>query len=45
MLNLSAKNLRKAVFAFPSTAGARSLILIAPLYSPETLSTFAFGMT
>jgi hypothetical protein len=45
MLNFSAKNLRKAAFAFPSTAGARSLILIASPCSPTTLSIFAFGMT
>jgi lysylphosphatidylglycerol synthetase-like protein (DUF2156 family) len=41
MLNLSAENLRNAVFAFPSTAGARSLILIASPCSPTILSIFS----
>jgi hypothetical protein len=39
------RKLRSAAFAFPSDAGARSLIFIAAPCSPRTLSTFAFGTT
>jgi hypothetical protein len=34
-LNFSAKKLREAVFAFPCTAGARNLILMALPCSPN----------
>jgi len=41
----SARKSTSAAFAFPSTAGARTLILIAPSTIPVTLATFAFGTT
>src|SRR5215831_1268751 len=45
IFNFSARKQRRAAFAFPSTAGARSLILIALSCSPTTLALFAFGTT
>src|SRR5262249_9622535 len=41
----SARKRTNAAFALPSTAGARSLILIAPPCSPTTQSLLAFGTT
>jgi len=43
--SIPARKLISAALAFPSTAGARSLILIAPPCSPTTLLIFAFGTT
>jgi hypothetical protein len=43
IFNSSASKARRAVFAYASSAGARSLILIVNPCSPITLFCFAFG--
>jgi hypothetical protein len=45
IFNSSASKARRAAFAFPSTADARSVILIAARCCPITLFRFAFGTT